>query len=107
MLAAIEVVDYVTIFDESTPHALLHLLHPDVLIKGGTYTHDEVVGWEVVEAYGGQVVVGCAVKGLSTTAIVERIREAELNTGGEDRLAERVEEINQPGEDDVGWRAAA
>jgi D-beta-D-heptose 7-phosphate kinase/D-beta-D-heptose 1-phosphate adenosyltransferase len=74
MLAALEVVDFVTVFDESTPHALLHLLRPDVLIKGGTYSHDQVVGWEVVEAYGGQVVVGCEVKGLSTTAIIDAVR---------------------------------
>jgi len=74
MLAGLEVVDFVTIFDESTPHALLHLLRPDVLIKGGTYGHDEVVGWEVVEAYGGKVVVGCEVKGLSTTTIINAVR---------------------------------
>jgi D-beta-D-heptose 7-phosphate kinase/D-beta-D-heptose 1-phosphate adenosyltransferase len=77
MLAALEPVHYVTIFDELTPHALLHLLRPDVLIKGGTYDHDGVVGWEVVEAYGGQVVTGCAVEGLSTSAIIERIRAAD------------------------------
>jgi D-beta-D-heptose 7-phosphate kinase/D-beta-D-heptose 1-phosphate adenosyltransferase len=89
MLAALTAVDFVTIFAEPTPHALLHLLKPDVLIKGGTYSHDEVVGWEVVEAYGGRVVVACEVKGLSTTAIVERIREAEATetTGGLTRTA--------------------
>ncbi len=77
MLAALEVVDYVTVFNEATPHALLHLLRPDVLIKGGAYSHDQVVGWEVVESYGGTVVVGCEVRGLSTTRIVERILAAE------------------------------
>jgi D-beta-D-heptose 7-phosphate kinase/D-beta-D-heptose 1-phosphate adenosyltransferase len=77
MLAALEGVDLVTIFHESTPHALLHLLRPDVLIKGGTYCRDQVVGWEVVESYGGQVVVGCEIRGLSTSAIVERIRSSE------------------------------
>ncbi len=88
MLAALETVDYVTIFDEPTPHALLHLLRPDVLIKGGTYSHDQVVGWEVVEGYGGQVVVGCEVKGLSTTAILERIRSAEqIEKANESRAA--------------------
>jgi D-beta-D-heptose 7-phosphate kinase/D-beta-D-heptose 1-phosphate adenosyltransferase len=76
MLAALEAVDYVTVFDEDTPHSLLRRLQPDVLIKGGTYTHDQVVGWEVVEAYGGQVVVGCQVPGVSTSAILERIRQA-------------------------------
>jgi D-beta-D-heptose 7-phosphate kinase/D-beta-D-heptose 1-phosphate adenosyltransferase len=77
MLASLESVDLVTVFHEPTPHALLHLLRPDVLIKGGTYSHDQVVGWEVVESYGGQVIVGCEIKGLSTSAIVERIRESD------------------------------
>jgi D-beta-D-heptose 7-phosphate kinase/D-beta-D-heptose 1-phosphate adenosyltransferase len=87
MLAALEVVDYVTVFSEATPHALLNLLRPDVLIKGGTYSHHQVVGWEVVESYGGTVVVGCEVKGLSTTAIVERIREVEQDTNRSNRAA--------------------
>jgi D-beta-D-heptose 7-phosphate kinase/D-beta-D-heptose 1-phosphate adenosyltransferase len=76
MLAALSVVDYVVVFDEATPHALLHRLKPDVLIKGGTYTVAGVVGREVVEAYGGQVVVGPEVPGLSTTTIIERVLES-------------------------------
>lgn len=77
MLAALAVVDFVVVFDESTPHSLLHRLKPDVLVKGGNYSHDGVVGWEVVEAYGGQVVVGPEIAGLSTTMIIERIMTAE------------------------------
>jgi D-beta-D-heptose 7-phosphate kinase/D-beta-D-heptose 1-phosphate adenosyltransferase len=74
MLASLEAVDYVVVFDEPTPHALLRRLRPDVLVKGGTYTVDEVVGKEVVEDYGGEVcVVGC-VEGLSTTQLVADLR---------------------------------
>ena len=55
MLAALEAVDYVVIFDEATPHAMLEHLKPDLLVKGGTYRPDEIVGRELVESYGGQV----------------------------------------------------
>ncbi len=76
LLAALACVDYVVVFDEDTPHQVLHALRPDVLVKGGTYTVDEVVGREVVEAYGGRVaVMGCS-PGLSTTALLDRIRGA-------------------------------
>lgn len=73
MLAALACVDYVTVFDEDTPHALLHALRPDVLVKGGTYTREQVVGHEVVEAYGGEVHVVGVVDGVSTTRILESI----------------------------------
>jgi D-beta-D-heptose 7-phosphate kinase/D-beta-D-heptose 1-phosphate adenosyltransferase len=74
MLAALEAVDYVVVFDEATPHALLEELRPDVLVKGGTYAHDEIVGWEVVEAYGGTVKPLTLVDGISTTRIVQGLR---------------------------------
>lgn len=74
MLAALEAVDYVTVFDEATPHALLELLRPDVLVKGGTYAHDDIVGWEVVEAYGGVAKALTLVDGISTTRIVQGLR---------------------------------
>jgi D-beta-D-heptose 7-phosphate kinase/D-beta-D-heptose 1-phosphate adenosyltransferase len=74
MLAALEAVDYVVVFDDATPHRLLDVLRPDLLVKGGTYGHDEIVGWELVEAYGGQVQPMGAVPGLSTTQIVQRLR---------------------------------
>lgn len=75
MLAAMAAVDYVVIFDEPTPHHLLHNLRPDVLVKGGTYRPDEVVGHEVVEAYGGQVGVVSLVEGVSTTAILASLAD--------------------------------
>lgn len=74
MLAVLEMVDYVTVFEESTPHNLLETLKPDVLVKGGTYSVDEVVGKEIVEANGGEVKVLAEVPGVSTTRILERLR---------------------------------
>ncbi|MCH7839490.1 MAG: D-glycero-beta-D-manno-heptose 1-phosphate adenylyltransferase, partial [Planctomycetes bacterium] len=74
MLAALESVDYVVIFDEPTPHALLEVLQPDVLVKGGTYAAAEIVGREVVHAYGGEAKVLGITPGVSTTEIVQRLR---------------------------------
>ena len=76
MLAALECVDYVTIFKEDTPEPLLKLLKPDVLAKGGTT--GEIVGQELVEGYGGRAVKLDLVEGLSTTKIIDRI----LSAGG-------------------------
>lgn len=74
MLAALESVDYVVVFGEPTPHALLEFLQPDVLVKGGTYADDEIVGREVVLAYGGEAKVLGLTPGMSTTHIVQRLR---------------------------------
>ena len=71
MLASLECVDYVTIFDEDTPIPLLELLRPEALVKGGTTP--VVVGRELVEGYGGKVVTTGAVQGMSTTQIIDRI----------------------------------
>ena len=57
MLAALACVHYVVIFDDDTPNSLLHAIRPDVLVKGGTYSTDQIVGHEIVEAYGGKVCV--------------------------------------------------
>ncbi|MEX0716984.1 MAG: bifunctional heptose 7-phosphate kinase/heptose 1-phosphate adenyltransferase [Planctomycetaceae bacterium] len=75
MLAALQAVDYVVLFDEVTPHALLERLKPELLVKGGTYAHDEIVGWELVESYGGQAKPLGMVPGLSTTEILARLRD--------------------------------
>lgn len=74
MIAALENVDYVLVFDEDTPHALLDAIRPDVLVKGGTYATDEVVGKEVVERHGGKVHVTSRVDGVSTTGLLEALR---------------------------------
>jgi D-beta-D-heptose 7-phosphate kinase/D-beta-D-heptose 1-phosphate adenosyltransferase len=78
MLAGLESVDYVVVFDEDTPHAVLHALQPDILVKGGTYRDDEIVGREVVVQYGGRVKALGVTPGVSTTEIVRRLREAEM-----------------------------
>ena len=74
MLAALEAVDYVTIFGEATPHAVLARLKPDLLVKGGTYATHEIVGRELVESYGGQVKALGKVPGVSTTLVLEHLR---------------------------------
>lgn len=76
MLAALDVVDFVLVFEESTPHRVLETIQPDVLVKGGTYRPEEVVGREVVESYGGTVKVLGEVPGVSTTNILARLRGA-------------------------------
>ncbi|CDM66361.1 D-glycero-beta-D-manno-heptose 1-phosphate adenylyltransferase [Pyrinomonas methylaliphatogenes] len=74
MLAALSAVDYVTIFDDLSPRALIAELLPDVLVKGGDYALDEIHGREEVEAAGGRVLALPFVEGYSTTALIERIR---------------------------------
>ena len=73
VLSALESVDYVCIFDEDTPYALIRRLLPDVLVKGGDYSIDQIVGREVVEANGGQVIPVPEISGRSTTGIIEHI----------------------------------
>lgn len=75
VVAALESVDAVTLFDEDTPAALIELLQPDVLVKGGDYRADRVVGRETVEGRGGKVVIIPLREGYSTTGLVQRIRE--------------------------------
>lgn len=75
VLAGLEAVDWVVSFDEDTPESLLEQLKPDVLVKGGDYTIDEVVGADMVTAYGGEVAVLDFLDNCSTTAIVQRIRK--------------------------------
>ena len=72
MLAALECVDYVTWFDEDEPKALIAELQPDVLVKAEDWAH-YVSGRDIVEARGGKVVLAPMVKGLSTTALIEKI----------------------------------
>ena len=67
-------VDWVVSFAEDTPENLLRQVKPDVLVKGGDYGIDQVVGADIVRAYGGEVRVLGLVENSSTTAIVEKIR---------------------------------
>lgn len=75
VLAALESVDAVCLFDEDTPERLIASLLPDVLVKGGDYALDQVVGRTEVERAGGRVELIPFLEGYSTTALVERIRE--------------------------------
>ena len=74
ILSGLEAVDYVTIFDDISPRSLIAELLPDVLVKGGDYSLDQIHGREEVEAAGGSVVSLPFVEGASTTAIIERFR---------------------------------
>jgi len=75
VLAGLSAVDWVVGFPEDTPEALLELLRPDVLVKGGDYGAGQVVGAEIVERHGGEVRVLGLVEDCSTTAIVARIQQ--------------------------------
>jgi len=75
ILAALRVTSYVTIFDDVSPRSLIARLLPDVLVKGGDYALDEIHGREEVEAAGGRVVSLPFVKGVSTSAIIERMKK--------------------------------
>ena len=73
IIAALGCVDYSIVFDQSTPLELLAALRPEILVKGGDYSIDQIVGREEVEAAGGRVVSLALVDGVSTTEIVDRI----------------------------------
>ncbi len=73
VLAALGCVDYVTIFDEPDPLALIQALRPDILVKGGDWSTDRIVGKEFVEGQGGSVRNFPLVPDISTTAIIQRI----------------------------------
>lgn len=73
MLAALECVDYVTIFDDVSPRKLIAEILPDVLVKGGDYKLEEIHGREEVERAGGRVVALPFIEGQSTTSIIRRI----------------------------------
>ena len=75
-LAALEAVDAVVVFDEDTPAALIDALQPDVVVKGGDYTPDQVVGRDTVEARGGRVVIVPLLAGRSTTDLLDRAARA-------------------------------
>jgi D-beta-D-heptose 7-phosphate kinase/D-beta-D-heptose 1-phosphate adenosyltransferase len=73
VMAALGCVDYVTIFDELTPREIIAALLPDVLVKGGDWDIDRIVGRDEVEAAGGEVLSLPFVEGCSTTDVIERI----------------------------------
>ncbi len=74
LLAALLMVDAVVIFDEDTPLELITALLPDVIIKGGDYTPEQVAGGKEVIAAGGKVVINPILEGFSTTALIEKMK---------------------------------
>ena len=81
ILAALECVDAVVIFDEPTPREVIVRLLPDVLVKGGDWADDKIVGREEVEAAGGRVVSVPVLQGYSTSEILRKIREGAHASG--------------------------
>jgi D-beta-D-heptose 7-phosphate kinase / D-beta-D-heptose 1-phosphate adenosyltransferase len=78
MISSMGCVDFVTVFDESTPLKIISLLQPDVLVKGGTYKNEEIVGKDIVETHGGKVII-IEPNGSSTTSFMERVTRAHEN----------------------------
>jgi rfaE bifunctional protein nucleotidyltransferase chain/domain len=76
VLLALQSVDALVIFDEATPYAVISAIRPDILVKGSDWGPDDIVGRDVVEAHGGRVVRMDLAPGLSTTALIEKVRLA-------------------------------
>jgi len=72
LVAALPCVDAVVLFDDDTPLNLIRAVQPNVLVKGGDYTEEEVVGANEMKAWGGKVILIPLIEGLSTTTILER-----------------------------------
>jgi rfaE bifunctional protein nucleotidyltransferase chain/domain len=72
-LAALESVDYVVLFNEPDPHRIIAELQPDVLVKGGDWPIEKIIGRDIVEARGGKVISVGYIEGASTTGIIEKI----------------------------------
>jgi len=75
LLAALEAVNFVVIFDELTPLKLIKAIRPDVLVKGGDWKKENIVGSDFVESYGGKVKSLAYIKGLSTRGLIDKIRK--------------------------------
>jgi D-beta-D-heptose 7-phosphate kinase/D-beta-D-heptose 1-phosphate adenosyltransferase len=75
LIAALEMVDYVVVYSEPDPYHIIAAIKPNVLVKGGDWSADEIVGADVVEQNGGRVAVVPYLPEFSTTQIIERIRK--------------------------------
>jgi D-beta-D-heptose 7-phosphate kinase/D-beta-D-heptose 1-phosphate adenosyltransferase len=82
VLAALEAVDLVAVFEEDTPEKLIARVKPTVLVKGADYTREQVVGREIVEALGGEIILVDLVPGHSTSSMVERTRAPKTRSSG-------------------------
>ncbi len=77
LLAALYMTDYITSFHEDTPYNLIKELKPMILVKAGDYTPSQVVGKDIVESYGGRVVIAPYVGGYSTTLVIKKMKKGE------------------------------
>jgi D-beta-D-heptose 7-phosphate kinase/D-beta-D-heptose 1-phosphate adenosyltransferase len=75
VLEELESIDYLIRFGDDTPLHLIEMIRPDVLVKGADYKKEQVVGWDLVETYGGRVALAPLIDGRSTSALIQRIRE--------------------------------
>ena len=76
VVAALDSVDYVTVFDELTPLELIEFLRPDVIVKGGDWAEKDIVGAETVRKWGGRVAIMPEIEGASTTNIIDKVLQA-------------------------------
>ena len=74
ILAALECIDAIILFDEDTPYDLIHFVQPDVLVKGNDYKAEDIVGYDIVNAKGGKVITIQLVDGFSTTKLIEKMK---------------------------------
>ncbi len=75
LLASLQVVDLVVLFGEDTPAELIRLVKPDILAKGGDYRKEEIVGYETVTAYGGEIVTIPFLEGHSSSSLIQKIEK--------------------------------
>lgn len=75
LLASLQSVDYVTVFDETTPEKLIDSICPDILVKGGDYKKEEILGRETVVRFGGKVLTLPLVRGYSTKRLIQKIQK--------------------------------
>ncbi|MBN1598029.1 MAG: D-glycero-beta-D-manno-heptose 1-phosphate adenylyltransferase [Bacteroidales bacterium] len=75
ILASLSFVDHVVMFDEDTPYNLIKTVNPDIIVKGADYNPEEIVGYDIVKAKGGEIVTIEMVKGHSTTSVINKIND--------------------------------
>ena len=75
ILAALEFVDYIIYFNEDTPYELINIVKPDYLIKGSDYKPEDIVGFDILQKYGGKVNTIDFIEGYSTSKIIDKIRK--------------------------------
>jgi rfaE bifunctional protein nucleotidyltransferase chain/domain len=74
ILAGLECIDAIILFDEDTPYDLINLIQPDILVKGNDYKAEDIVGFDIVTAKGGQVITIQLVDGFSTTKLIQKMK---------------------------------